>query len=598
MDEAQYLASEENIPLAPRSWLWKKKRNSVFPAAESQSKAEVWVQTVIPSSTQVTEDSLRSDVEPKSQATLTSSVPLPGSVTAYLDEMQVHPSSAIRSITIDEEIGQVGIGQRESWLNKLRINGNKLAFLKCLIGWKGSKTAVEEVAPGVCSPDNHRPPELDGCMAKEEQPYIPYKLAKLYITKIVKDMQQMKIRHMKVIKELDCIRKDNQEQAITVLKSQHSGKMKILKAQLEAYQELVNKKNRQWQNTAKSLREKNGQLSQENKDLLYQIKQQNEKWAEEKTWILESFTQKLDHLYTQHFLTLRELQRIRLNMEKMVEIVNFQMDFPQQKALVTAEKVVDQVEEHEHVLQKELLWKAQATLEVAKQSLYKREREVTELLQSESEHKTMKPQITVTTLMKTLVSKVHTLYCDVPEAQQYINRLIDKNDAERDNRKEEFNNVQADILSYEVIYGKKPTDYKSANVDDLMLLIQNNWPPEASRSCPSDPTRHLHCSISPVELKTPGCKRRACATWPAVPTCSQSFSWLPALLLLPQLPLHRDAGELRPGLVQRSWTSLRSGGRKRGRRPASRISTPGRGMWRFMASSLPAWPTQATTMFT
>nr|XP_014436449.1 uncharacterized protein LOC102452715 [Pelodiscus sinensis] len=460
MDEAQYLASEENIPLAPRSWLWKKKRNSVFPAAESQSKAEVWVQTVIPSSTQVTEDSLRSDVEPKSQATLTSSVPLPGSVTAYLDEMQVHPSSAIRSITIDEEIGQVGIGQRESWLNKLRINGNKLAFLKCLIGWKGSKTAVEEVAPGVCSPDNHRPPELDGCMAKEEQPYIPYKLAKLYITKIVKDMQQMKIRHMKVIKELDCIRKDNQEQAITVLKSQHSGKMKILKAQLEAYQELVNKKNRQWQNTAKSLREKNGQLSQENKDLLYQIKQQNEKWAEEKTWILESFTQKLDHLYTQHFLTLWELQRIRLNMEKMVEIVNFQMDFPQQKALVTAEKVVDQVEEHEHVLQKELLWKAQATLEVAKQSLYKREREVTELLQSESEHKTMKPQITVTTLMKTLVSKVHTLYCDVPEAQQYINRLIDKNDAERDNRKEEFNNVQADILSYEVIYGNKPTDYK------------------------------------------------------------------------------------------------------------------------------------------
>ncbi|CAM5114836.1 unnamed protein product, partial [Eretmochelys imbricata] len=78
--------------------------------------------------------------------------------------------------------------------------------------------------------------------------------------------------------------------------------MKILKAQLEAYQELVDKKNRQWQNTTKSLREKHGQLSQENKDLLYQIKQQNEKWAEEKTWILESFSQKLDHLYTQHSL--------------------------------------------------------------------------------------------------------------------------------------------------------------------------------------------------------------------------------------------------------------------------------------------------------
>ncbi|CAM4558154.1 unnamed protein product [Lepidochelys olivacea] len=213
-DRALYLASEENIPLASRSWLWKKKRNSVFPAAESQSKAEVWVHTVIPSSSQVTEDSLRSDAERKSQATITSSVPLPGSINAYLDEMQVHPSCAIKSIMTDEEIGQVEIGQGESWLNKFRINRNKLAFLKCLIGWKGNKTAVEKAdppnAPGVCSHDNHRPAELDGCMAKEEQPYIPYKLAKLYITKIVKDMQQMKIRHMKVIRELDCIRKDSQ----------------------------------------------------------------------------------------------------------------------------------------------------------------------------------------------------------------------------------------------------------------------------------------------------------------------------------------------------------------------------------------------------
>ncbi|XP_067424671.1 interaptin-like [Emydura macquarii macquarii] len=445
---------------------------------------EVWVQTVIPSSSQITEDSLRSDAEPKSQANTTSSVPLPGSVTAYLDEMQVHPSCAIKSIMTDEETGQVETEQEESWLNKLGINRNKLAFFKCLIGWKGNKT-VEKVdspnIPGLSSHDNHRLAELDGCMAKEEQPYIPYKLAKLYITKIVKDMQQMKIRHLKVIKELDCIRKENQEQALIALKNHHSGKMKILKARLEAYQELVNKKNRQWHNTTKSLREKNGQLSQENKDLLYQIKQQNEKWMEEKTWILESFSQKLDHLYTQHSLTLQELQRTRLDIEKVHEIVNLQMDFPQQKALVTSEErdvsgileaAADQMntkwkngnvvdEEHEHLLQKELLWKAQATLEMAKQSLHKREREVAELLQNESGHnKTMKPQVTVTTLLKTLVSRAHTIYCDVPEARQCISQLIEKNDAERAERKVEFNNAQADILSFEVIYGNKATDYK------------------------------------------------------------------------------------------------------------------------------------------
>ncbi|CAM4564949.1 unnamed protein product [Caretta caretta] len=147
-------------------------------------------------------------------------------------------------------------------------------------------------------------------------------------------------------------------------------------------------------------------------------------------------------------------------MENVQEIVNLQIDFPQQKALVTAEKVVNEMKEHEHLLQKEL-WKAQAMLEMAKQSSYKQEREVAELLQSESGHnETMQPQITVTMLLKTLVSKVHIIYCDVPEAQQCINQLIEKNDAERADRKEEFNNVQADILSYKVIYGNKPTDYK------------------------------------------------------------------------------------------------------------------------------------------
>ncbi|XP_026526999.1 uncharacterized protein LOC113414342 [Notechis scutatus] len=61
-------------------------------------------------------------------------------------------------------------------------------------------------SPGQLFPDT----QLDGYQSKEELFYIPYKSAKLYITKIVKDMHQMKIRYVKVIKELEHVGKESQ----------------------------------------------------------------------------------------------------------------------------------------------------------------------------------------------------------------------------------------------------------------------------------------------------------------------------------------------------------------------------------------------------
>nr|XP_025953549.1 uncharacterized protein LOC112981834 isoform X2 [Dromaius novaehollandiae] len=209
MDEEQYFTSEENIPLSSRSWLWKK-RNFISPAAKSQSKTEAWVQTVIPSVSQVPEDAVRSDAEPKSQTTIHSSVPLPGSVIDYSDEMQEQPSCVIKSVMTEEEPDQNG--QRDSWLHRLGISTNKWSFLNSLIGWSEYR-ATEKDQPNtsvVCSADNHKVTELEECWRKEELSYIPYKLAKSYIAKIVEDMQQMKVKHMKIIKELDNIRKENQ----------------------------------------------------------------------------------------------------------------------------------------------------------------------------------------------------------------------------------------------------------------------------------------------------------------------------------------------------------------------------------------------------
>ncbi|XP_074788810.1 uncharacterized protein LOC141973791 [Athene noctua] len=450
MDEDQYSCSEESVHLSSQSWFWKKKKNSVSPAAKSQSKTEAWLRTVIPPGSQVPEDSVRIDPETKLQATIHSSVALPGTVIDYSEEIQEHPSCMIKSVMteeIPEELDHV-------------------------------KTS------GVCSDAGHKATELEECTTKEEVPYIPYKLAALYIIKIVKDMQQMKNKHMKIIRQLENTKKENQEQTVTTIKKHYGEKMRSLKSQLDAYRKLMNKSNTHWQERVKSLMERNRQLIQEKEDLLHQMKQQTEKWEEEKVWILENLCKNLDYLYTQHTLTLQELHNISLYVERVYDLMNFQIKILQQTSEKTEgekvdvsevlelkmEQVTNEEEKPEWSMEKGYLLQAQALLQKIQESLQKREREVTELLQSERRcNKTMKPQITLLMFLKTLVKKVYTIYYDVPGAQQYISQLIRKNEDERADRKEAFNNAQADFLCYEVFYGNEPMDDKRTQLSTKLF---------------------------------------------------------------------------------------------------------------------------------
>ncbi|XP_060136186.1 uncharacterized protein LOC118077024 [Zootoca vivipara] len=236
---------------------------------------------------------------------------------------------------------------------------------------------------------------------------------------IAKDTHQMKIGYTKAIKELEHVGKENQEQAMMVLKNQYSNKMKNLRAQLEAYQETVDKKNQYWQDTTKKLKEENRILRQEKEEMANQITLQKEKWGDEKAWLLKSTTEKLDCLQNQHTLTIEELQKSRVNLEKVEKIVDFQMDLPcdQRRALIILDEitekgitdhnaeggkfnvttqesvttepaqrstsvVVEMEEAHHGLPQKKLLLEVKATLELVKGSLHKRETEISELLQN------------------------------------------------------------------------------------------------------------------------------------------------------------------------------------------------------------------------
>lgn len=63
---------------------------------------EAWVRTVISSGPPVPEDSVRIDPETKPQTTIHSSVPLPGSIIDYSEEIQEHPSCKIRSVMTED----------------------------------------------------------------------------------------------------------------------------------------------------------------------------------------------------------------------------------------------------------------------------------------------------------------------------------------------------------------------------------------------------------------------------------------------------------------------------------------------------------------
>ncbi|XP_040511949.1 uncharacterized protein LOC101750148 [Gallus gallus] len=262
--------------------------------------------------------------------------------------------------------------------------------------------------------------------------------------------------------------------------------MRSLKSQLEAYRELMNKNSQYWQNIAKSLRESNNQLSQEKEDLLHQMKQQTEKWEEKKVWILENLSKKISHLYTQHTLTLQEFHNISLYVGRVSDLVDFQIKILQQKSEKTKVEKADVPilkSKAEQVANKEMsessvemgpLCQAHTILQKIQESLWKQERDVTELLESERRYnRAMKPQITVLVFLKNLAKKVHTIYCDVPEAQQYINQLVRENEVERADWKEAFNNAQADILSYEVSYGNEPIDDKSDRTQISTKLFRN-----------------------------------------------------------------------------------------------------------------------------
>ncbi|XP_075961098.1 putative LOC110439812 homolog [Anarhichas minor] len=265
--------------------------------------------------------------------------------------------------------------------------------------------------------------------------YIPYESAELCITQIAEDMEALKRRHLEKLQELEEIfqatARENQQWTVQRIRSNHQSKMNTLRRILDLYQEKVEKKNADWERSVAALTAQNEQQQEEQRVERRRSKEEALQWDREKSKMLELFSNRLDVLHSHQASTLQELQMARQEVGKVQE-------------MLTASSQVQQevVEEGESSENKGLpdqqqtlacnesdrpLEGAKARLEELKESLYQREREITELLEAEKSPIPPIPQPPCSVLLPTVIHKAHAICSAVDETRALLDLMIEEN---------------------------------------------------------------------------------------------------------------------------------------------------------------------------
>ncbi|CAL8346995.1 unnamed protein product [Lota lota] len=267
--------------------------------------------------------------------------------------------------------------------------------------------------------------------SKDVRIYIPYESAELCITQIAKDMEAMKNRHFEMVQELEdnfqIAARENQERTAQQIRAHYQNKMNALKRMLDLYQQKVEKKDTEWHKKVLALTAQREQLLEEQGLERRRCKEEAQQWHREKSKMLELFSNRLDLLHSHQASTLQELQLARQEVGKVQEMLIASQEERQEatKEGDTPENN-DQSEnpacsEHEMPLEG-----AKARLEELKESLYQREREITELLGAEG---SPIPQPPCAILLPVVIQKAHAICLTVPEARTQLQQMIEENQA-------------------------------------------------------------------------------------------------------------------------------------------------------------------------
>ncbi|XP_049435152.1 uncharacterized protein LOC125890520 [Epinephelus fuscoguttatus] len=265
--------------------------------------------------------------------------------------------------------------------------------------------------------------------------YIPYESAELCVTQIAEDMEAMKRRHLEMMQELEenfqVTARENQEWTVQRIRSHHQNKLNTLRRILDLYQEKVEKKNADWERRVTALTAQNEQLLEEQRAERRRSKEEALQWQREKSKMLELFSNRLDVLHSHQASTLQELQLARQEVGKVQEMLTVS-SVGQQEA---AEE--DESSENKGLSAQQqtgacnelnqLLEGAKARLKELKESLYQREREITELLEAEGGPVPPVPQPPCSVLLLTVTHKAHAICTAVAETRALLDCMIEEN---------------------------------------------------------------------------------------------------------------------------------------------------------------------------
>ncbi|KAF3851088.1 hypothetical protein F7725_012860 [Dissostichus mawsoni] len=231
---------------------------------------------------------------------------------------------------------------------------------------------------------------------------------------IAEDMGAMKRKHLEKVQELEenfqVTARRNQEWTVQRLRSHHQNKLNTLRRILDVYQDKVEKKNADWERRVEALNTQNEQLLEEQRAERRRSKEEALQWHREK-----------------------ELQMARQEVGKIQEMLMASSQEQQEAAEegestenkgLSAQQQTVACNDSEQPLEG-----AKARLEELKESLYQREREITELLEAQRSPVPPVPQSPCSVLLPTVIHKAQALCSAVPEARALLDLMIEENRA-------------------------------------------------------------------------------------------------------------------------------------------------------------------------
>ncbi|KAG7318564.1 hypothetical protein KOW79_018319 [Hemibagrus wyckioides] len=344
---------------------------------------------------------------------------LPGSIQELREEVQRQPCNVHNTHLDQENNGGVWKRGGASWLRKSRIKWKSFKhWMSSEHCAEPSKTpAKDRKAASVSTRVRDR--EDDG--PADMKIFIPYDSAKLCITQIADDMVAMKSRHLEMVQELEenflIASQENQERTVHKIRTYYQNKLHALKRVLDLYQEKVERRSALWEEKIKSLQDVNERLQDEQKALQEKNRHDSATWEREKSKMMELFSSRLDQLHSHQASTLEELQMARMEMGRVQEMLQASKE--------------TEAKETENSDSGAPLDGAKARLEELRESLYKREREISMLIdggggEGRGVQDGLAP-LAYTRLLAAVVRQAHQVYAEVTEAKQQFDQMAEEN---------------------------------------------------------------------------------------------------------------------------------------------------------------------------